>query len=191
MALDQRVEGESWLAEAVAAYEAQPTGRERACKNPDCGRRFLPGIKMRERRQQEYCNTDCRMKAQIKRQVAKKQAARGPVRTIACDPCGKTFTTHRIDRISCSKECRKAHKKKHEKVKNAERRLSLNASKVFVPPRPAPKACEACGGKVRRDREFGGLVYCMARCGWAVVLTARERDPRAGTPDPVEDPEES
>ena len=44
--------------------------------------------------------------------------------------------------------------------------------------------CPSCSSPLSAD---GALVFCLRRCGYTDLLTAKTRDPREGTPEPAED----
>lgn len=164
-------------------------GATRVCKNPECGKPFRVGLVMRERQAARYCTILCREQAQTARQTERERQAResAPAREpIACAICGGPFVPRNKTYKTCSEACLEEAGKRNSRERGAVERARLDASKA-APPKPAPTVCPDCGKPARRDTDSRNLVYCTYRCGWSVLLTAKERDPRAGATDPTPD----
>lgn len=165
-------------------------GATRVCKNPECGRSFVVGIRMRERQPQLYCVPECRSRAARARceakEAARREAARAAVEPRACVVCAQPFTPKSRTRRTCGDACFDKDKQRITRERNAASRALIDASKA-APPKPAPTVCPDCGKPARRATDARNLVYCTYRCGWSVLLTAKERDVREGTADPTPD----
>jgi Fe2+ or Zn2+ uptake regulation protein len=159
---------------------------ERVCKTPGCGKVFRLDPRIDYVQEKFYCGRDCRERYARKRAAARVQQAKEPLPPRPCRGCGQDFVPTNPKHETCSEPCFASYRAAYQRAYFAAEREALEASKKLPLP-PAPSVCADCGKPARRSKESRGLVYCSDRCGWSVLLTARERDARADTPDPTPD----
>jgi len=158
---------------------------ERTCKTPGCGKTFKIDLR-RLVQERYYCGRDCAERYARARRYEREARAAVPLPPRPCASCAVDFVPTNSRDTTCSRECRSAYRDAYQRANRGGARARLTAAKTVTLP-PAPTVCADCGQPARRDTSSRGLVYCSDRCGWSVLLTARERDARADTPDPTPD----
>lgn len=127
-----------------------------------------------------FCSVECRTLEITARGKARRLAAKATVAPIQCARrgCGKSFTPSRAGVLFCSQRC---NHRSHIGVHDTARR---RAGEQEARRRARAERCPQCGAALGST---WALLYCAARCGWDLLLTARERDPRADCDKPDDD----
>lgn len=159
----------------------------RICKRKDCSRPCPPHVG--PGRPTLYCCEGCRVAHERETRVRPPPTVY-PERVCDLPECEVVFQPKGPNHRFCSeKHGWQANNAKH--VRGAERCAAEAESRGSAAGRALLRVCfdkcTSCGSPLSAD---GALVFCLRRCGYDELLTAKTRDPREGTPDPVEEPDD-